>query len=41
VLETVPIITTPNPFNSRYLKTKEEKLGHTLKLTKTNPESRD
>ena len=41
VLETVPIITAPNPFNSRYLQTKEEKLGHTLKLTKTNPESRD
>ncbi len=41
VLETVPIITAPNPFNSRYLQTKEEKLGHTLKLTRTNPESRD
>ena len=41
VLETVPIITAPNPFNTHYLKTKEEKLGHTLKLTKTNPESRD
>jgi len=41
VLETVPIITTPNPFNTYYLKTKEKKLGHTLKLTKTNPESCD
>ncbi|MBU2536382.1 MAG: bifunctional 3,4-dihydroxy-2-butanone-4-phosphate synthase/GTP cyclohydrolase II [Chloroflexota bacterium] len=41
VLETVPIITVPNPFNTHYLETKERKLGHTLKLTKTNPESRD
>jgi len=39
VVEIVPIITAPNPFNSRYLETKQKKLGHTLKLTKTNPES--
>jgi 3,4-dihydroxy 2-butanone 4-phosphate synthase/GTP cyclohydrolase II len=41
VLETIPIITTPNPFNSRYLETKQKKLGHVLKMTKTNPESGD
>jgi len=32
VVETVPIITTPNPYNSRYLETKQKKLGHTLKV---------
>ncbi len=41
VLETVPIITAPNPFNSRYLETKQKKLGHVLKMTGTNPESGD
>ncbi len=41
VLETVPIITAPNPFNSRYLETKQKKLGHVLKMTRTNPESGD
>jgi 3,4-dihydroxy 2-butanone 4-phosphate synthase/GTP cyclohydrolase II len=41
VLETIPIITTPNPFNSRYLETKQKKLGHVLKMTRTNPESGD
>ena len=35
VLETVPIITTPNPYNSRYLETKQKKLGHTLKVPGT------
>ncbi len=41
VLETVPIITAPNPFNTNYLQTKQKKLGHTLKLTRTKPESCD
>ena len=41
VAETVPIITAPNPFNSRYLETKQKKLGHTLKPTKISPESCD
>ena len=35
VVETVPIITTPNPYNSRYLETKQRKLGHTLKVPGT------
>ncbi|MDP6043604.1 MAG: bifunctional 3,4-dihydroxy-2-butanone-4-phosphate synthase/GTP cyclohydrolase II [Dehalococcoidales bacterium] len=34
VVETVPIITTPNLYNSRYLETKQKKLGHTLKVPK-------
>ncbi|MBA7662664.1 GTP cyclohydrolase-2 [subsurface metagenome] len=41
VAETVPIITAPNPFNSRYLETKQKKLGHTLKPTRISPESYD
>ena len=30
VVETVPIITSPNPYNRHYLTTKQEKMGHTL-----------
>ena len=41
VTETVPIITKPNQFNSRYLETKREKMGHTLKLTGIPPENGD
>ncbi len=36
VVETVPIITPPNPFNRAYLETKERKLGHDLGITKSN-----
>jgi 3,4-dihydroxy 2-butanone 4-phosphate synthase/GTP cyclohydrolase II len=32
VVETVPIITTPNPYNSRYLETKQKKMGHLLEV---------
>ena len=32
VLETVPIITSPNPYNLQYLETKREKLGHLLEI---------
>ena len=32
VVETVPIITTPNPHNLHYLETKQKKLGHRLKI---------
>ncbi|MBI4303388.1 MAG: bifunctional 3,4-dihydroxy-2-butanone-4-phosphate synthase/GTP cyclohydrolase II [Chloroflexi bacterium] len=32
VVETVPIICQPNPYNINYLKTKQEKLGHILQL---------
>jgi len=34
VVETVPIIASPNPYNYNYLETKREKLGHTLKVPK-------
>ncbi|MBI2858359.1 MAG: bifunctional 3,4-dihydroxy-2-butanone-4-phosphate synthase/GTP cyclohydrolase II [Chloroflexi bacterium] len=30
VVETVPIVAEPNPFNRRYLETKQQKLGHLL-----------
>ncbi len=36
VVETVPIITTPNPYNLRYLETKQKKLGHLLEITNTD-----
>ena len=32
VVETVPIVTAPNPYNLNYLETKQKKLGHLLKL---------
>ncbi len=32
VVETVPIIACPNPYNRRYLETKKEKMGHILDL---------
>ena len=34
VVETVPIIAPPNPYNYNYLETKQKKLGHTLKVPK-------
>ena len=32
VVETVPIITLPNPYNRGYLETKQKKLGHILEV---------
>lgn len=32
ILETVPIVIEPNPYNKKYLKTKQERMGHTLDL---------
>jgi 3,4-dihydroxy 2-butanone 4-phosphate synthase/GTP cyclohydrolase II len=32
VVETLPIITTPNPYNRDYLETKKKKLGHLLDI---------
>ena len=32
IVENVPIETTPNPYNLRYLQTKKERMGHTLHL---------
>jgi 3,4-dihydroxy 2-butanone 4-phosphate synthase/GTP cyclohydrolase II len=37
VVEQVPIIATPNPYNRRYLATKQKKLGHRLEI----PEASD
>lgn len=32
IVENIPIEIAPNPFNARYMKTKKEKMHHTLKL---------
>jgi 3,4-dihydroxy 2-butanone 4-phosphate synthase/GTP cyclohydrolase II len=32
VVETIPLIITPNPYNRDYLKTKQKKLGHRLEI---------
>ena len=37
VVETLPIIATPNPYNRRYLETKRKKLGHLIEI----PEASD
>jgi 3,4-dihydroxy 2-butanone 4-phosphate synthase/GTP cyclohydrolase II len=34
IVENVPIETTPNEYNERYLRTKKERMGHTLHFTK-------
>ncbi len=34
IVENVPVETTPNKFNMRYLKTKKERMGHVLHLNK-------
>ena len=36
VVEKVPIIITPNPYNRRYLATKQKKLGHRLEIPDTS-----
>jgi 3,4-dihydroxy 2-butanone 4-phosphate synthase/GTP cyclohydrolase II len=35
VVETLPIVTTPNPYNRDYLETKKKKLGHILEIPET------
>ena len=32
IIETVPVIVKPNPYNLRYLKTKQDKMGHKLEI---------
>ena len=34
VVENIPIETTPNKYNERYLKTKKDRMGHTLHFSK-------
>ncbi len=34
VVETIPIITQPNPYNCHYLETKQKKMGHLLEVPK-------
>lgn len=34
IVENVPIETVPNPYNERYLKTKKDRMGHTLHFNK-------
>ncbi len=36
VVETLPIIVTPNPYNRDYLETKRKKLGHLLEIPKAS-----
>jgi len=31
-VEQLPITTEPNPYNRRYLRTKQKKMGHLLKV---------
>jgi len=35
VVETLPLITTPNPLNIHYLETKQQKMGHLLEVEET------
>ncbi|MFC1961460.1 bifunctional 3,4-dihydroxy-2-butanone-4-phosphate synthase/GTP cyclohydrolase II [Chloroflexota bacterium] len=35
VVEILPIVCPPNPYNCQYLKTKQQKMGHLLNLTET------
>ena len=32
IVETLPIVIEPNQYNERYLKTKQERMGHKLNL---------
>jgi 3,4-dihydroxy 2-butanone 4-phosphate synthase/GTP cyclohydrolase II len=35
VTEILPVVTSPNPYNRRYLSTKQKKMGHLLKISDT------
>ena len=34
IIETIPIIVEPNKYNERYLKTKQDRMGHNLHIEK-------
>ena len=36
IVETVPLLASPNPYNIRYLETKQEKMGHLLHIEEVN-----
>ena len=38
VVETVPIVISPNPYNLRYLEAKQKKLGHLLEIPSADSE---
>jgi len=38
IVETIPIIIKPNTYNLRYLKTKQDKMGHSLHINEDNAE---
>ena len=40
VLETLPVITSPNPYNRHYLEIKQKKLGHLLQIPNTTEKRR-
>lgn len=39
VVETIPVIVPPNPHNRKYLETKQQKMGHTLKMAEITDHS--
>ncbi len=41
IVETIPLITKPNPYNLQYLETKKKKLGHLLEINDEQPSQRD
>ena len=38
IVDTVPIVVEPNEFNERYLRTKQDRMGHILGLLRDNPD---
>ena len=38
IVDTIPIVVEPNEFNERYLRTKQDRMGHILGLLRDNPD---